>query len=185
MIEIIEYQARTNQFESLYFQTVFFSYLDQSGVAILILVSTTLEFADREMLRDIYIGVLSCRNSYGDVILKYIAEWVTTVVTGGNEFTDQEASDMRGLWKLLHVKENLIHVGADLGNIYVNEMYVNKFRFDRIILTYIPYTCVVGWLRSHIFVCVAVLFNMSKSCVWNVFQEYKRASLISPSCAGG
>ena len=66
-------------------------------------------FGDSELMKSIFIGVASVRNSM-DVIITYIAEWVSLSYSFAEPLSDEEKSVLEALWSTLHVADDIIHL---------------------------------------------------------------------------
>lgn len=71
------------------------------------------KFDNSELLRTVFIGSCSVRNSM-DIILAYLAEWVSVSIKFVAALDDSGKHDLRVLWRTLGVEEDVVQVLVDV-----------------------------------------------------------------------
>ncbi|CAK0861146.1 unnamed protein product [Prorocentrum cordatum] len=70
-------------------------------------------FGDPDVLRDVYIGIASVRNTFDDV-LKYVHEWAATSMQFSTPLGGAEKRRWRAVWGALMLDEEVVHVLTDV-----------------------------------------------------------------------
>ena len=83
-------------------------------------------FENKDVMRMVFIGVASVRNSM-DLIMTYIAEWVSRTFSFASALGEAEKDLMKTLWKTLHIKGDLIHLLVDVLEL--------RFESDRLLVS--------------------------------------------------
>ena len=83
-------------------------------------------FENKDVMRMVFIGVASVRNSM-DLIITYIAEWVSRTFSFASALGEAEKDLMKTLWKTLHIKDDLIHLLVDVLEL--------RFESDRLLVS--------------------------------------------------
>jgi len=75
--------------------------------------SLPVEFEDADLLRDVYVGIQSCRNSF-NIIIMYLAHWIALSITFVEAMGEEEKENWRTLWRALGMPDDVLHQLVDV-----------------------------------------------------------------------